>query len=856
MAINPAEITTIRVDQLADATLTLDSLFPHTVGTELKSSTIQELVDLAATAIGVSGGVGFLAESRTDGQTLPAIPTNPSFMLVGVGTFVNLNGYPDLICTEELNALMSLTDHWEVAVEIPIAPIGGIEITNTSQLVNDGEDGVHPFITLADLPSNLILYPTNVASDIGGYSKIVTDIHDVDYNEPAVDISTGAITTTSQLVASLATAPNLISGNPGVFNITTLGNIKKVSGNGEANFYFQVYKRTGGGTETLIGTSSNTEPVTLSTYVQFLTTAIWDDGTFTDTDRIVLKFYANRIAGGTDPTYNFQFGGETPVRTLVPIPLSVVPINGVQTVTGTTVDNTDALNPIVNVPTLQQVTDAGNETTDGIGIQSLIIKAGDAYRDVVGDEMSFSAFGGGASNNLLFNWVDNQISFTKNVGLDNGLYELMNTPSATPRTLAFTSITKSANFTAENDQDYTATATLTVTDPTPVTGKGFQVHVIGGTSTIGGVGYTAGALVYRYYDGAVWVSTNLKQSLQNVLDFNHDLLDGNNFQGTLAGDANTGTNVNGFGADAGNLNTGSNVNLLGSGAGYENSGDNVSFLGTGAGDANTGSDVVGIGQSSASGNTANHVNVFGSLAGTNNTFKNVNLFGFQASADAENQNVFSKWVSGVTKYLGRLSFNNITADRKWEFPDASGNIALISDTITDGVTTIAPSQNAVFDALATKVNIWKSGITGATVTNTLTITPAYSQLIPAGTFVAGDAPKLEFRAAEGLVGKTAISSLYFYVNTANNLSGATQLGISTGAATNIRYFQIERTLAIKGATTKCYPVASSASTDNISANQSLATVSIDWTVDQYILFAIGFTVADQTLTGDFYKITK
>ena len=75
--------------------------------------------------------------------------------------------------------------------------------------------------------------------------------------------------------------------------------------------------------------------------------------------------------------------------------------------------------------------------------------------------------------------------------------------------LNLTTETKNTNFTAENEQDYTATATLTVTDPTPITGKGFQVHVIGGTSTIGGVGYTAGALVYRYYDGVVWVSTDM-----------------------------------------------------------------------------------------------------------------------------------------------------------------------------------------------------------------------------------------------------------------------------------------------------------------------------------------------------------
>jgi hypothetical protein len=39
-----------------------------------------------------------------------------------------------------------------------------------------------------------------------------------------------------------------------------------------------------------------------------------------------MKYYANRISGGSNPTYQFQFGGVTPVRTLVPIPLSVVPV--------------------------------------------------------------------------------------------------------------------------------------------------------------------------------------------------------------------------------------------------------------------------------------------------------------------------------------------------------------------------------------------------------------------------------------------------------------------------------------------------------------------------------------------------
>jgi hypothetical protein len=505
MAINPDNITTIRVDQLPEDTLALVNEFAHTNGTELKKATIQSLVDLVAAAVGAGSGVGFLPISVTDGQQLPDVPADPSFFLAGIGTYLNINGFPDLICTEELNAIMSLTDHWEIAVEIPInaeigvqsvtgsavdntdplnpivnlgggssttptlqqvtdvgnettnqikiqkiglfnspegdynyievsegdwyfknaytdrnfvinserltsqksyllpdensaiqcfngvdsdkiaenfmsysangtiiftdpypsflagyivhvidgtTTIGGVDYTSgalvyrfyngtdwistdmnagggatkTSDLINDGDDG-NPFISLLDLPSNIIFYPTNVASDISGYVKIVTSITDPSYNTTAVDVSTGAITTTSQLISSLATSPNIIVGNPGVFNITTIGNIRRTSGSGTASFYFQVYKRTSGGTETLIATSANTIPVLDSgTYVEFSSTAIWDDGIFLDTDRVVMKYYANRIAGGSNPTYQFQFGGVTPVRTLVPIPLSVVPI--------------------------------------------------------------------------------------------------------------------------------------------------------------------------------------------------------------------------------------------------------------------------------------------------------------------------------------------------------------------------------------------------------------------------------------------------------------------------------------------------------------------------------------------------
>jgi len=139
MAINPDNITTIRVDQLPEDVLSLVNEFAHTNGTELKKATIQSLVDLVAAAVGAGSGVGFLPISVTDGQQLPDVPAEPSFFLAGIGTYLNINGYPDLICTEELNAIMSLTDHWEIAVEIPIAPLSGaVQSVGTASIVKIG----------------------------------------------------------------------------------------------------------------------------------------------------------------------------------------------------------------------------------------------------------------------------------------------------------------------------------------------------------------------------------------------------------------------------------------------------------------------------------------------------------------------------------------------------------------------------------------------------------------------------------------------------------------------------------------------------------------------------------------------
>jgi hypothetical protein len=132
-------------------------------------------------------------------------------------------------------------------------------------------------------------------------------------------------------------------------------------------------------------------------------------------------------------------------------------------------------------------------------------------------------------------------------------------------------------------------------------------------------------------------------TLQEVLDNNHDLVDGNFFAGDTAGDNNTGTNVN----------------ALGRGAAFDNTGNAVNALG----------------QEAAVGNIGNDVNALGFRAGVENTFNNVNLFGETAQADENGQTVLSK--DGTI--MARISTAELTASRKYTLQDADGTLAFLDD---------------------------------------------------------------------------------------------------------------------------------------------------------------------------------
>lgn len=122
-------------------------------------------------------------------------------------------------------------------------------------------------------------------------------------------------------------------------------------------------------------------------------------------------------------------------------------------------------------------------------------------------------------------------------------------------------------------------------------------------------------------------------TLQQVLDNNHDLVDGNNFQGISAGSNNGGTTVNAFGTQAAEDNTGNRVNALGESAGRENTGNSVNLFGSDAGFRNVGSDCNFFGTAAGQDNQDKNVHGFGDSAGRRNQARHAVFIGAQAGYD-------------------------------------------------------------------------------------------------------------------------------------------------------------------------------------------------------------------------------
>ncbi len=165
--IDPLLTDTIRVGQLPPEAFNLTDKLPHEIGDDLKQGTVQQLADVIGDYLGGVGGLAFNPNTIQDGETLPVTTVN-EFMLLGVGTFHNVGGNPDIITTEELNVVTSNGSFWSLAVEIPI----NVELAGITQNIRSGYTETTPsenavFLALADKLS------------LGGYTGTAQSIIDL-----------------------------------------------------------------------------------------------------------------------------------------------------------------------------------------------------------------------------------------------------------------------------------------------------------------------------------------------------------------------------------------------------------------------------------------------------------------------------------------------------------------------------------------------------------------------------------------------------------------------------------------------------------------------------------------------------
>lgn len=128
-----AEYNTIRVGELPPAPWGMTNLLPKEVAGNLTRGTVQQLADLISDYIGTASSLAFNPTTILDGGTLPDTDS-PEWVLVGKGTFYNVNGGATITTTEELNALTSNGTVWALSVEIPI----NVELAGIVQSVRSG----------------------------------------------------------------------------------------------------------------------------------------------------------------------------------------------------------------------------------------------------------------------------------------------------------------------------------------------------------------------------------------------------------------------------------------------------------------------------------------------------------------------------------------------------------------------------------------------------------------------------------------------------------------------------------------------------------------------------------------------
>jgi hypothetical protein len=185
------------------------------------------------------------------------------------------------------------------------------------------------------------------------------------------------------------------------------------------------------------------------------------------------------------------------------------------------------------------------------------------------------------------------------------------------------------------------------------------------------------------------------------------------------------------------------------------------------------------------------------------------------------------------------------------------NKTIIEDAIVNGVTAVAPSQNAVFDALALKQAVlsytpYRNLQTSQTaLTGTTAETIVFTATIPANSFNSSDIIKVLYGA-----NKTTATSTYtlrLRINTTNTIVGAPTIATYSGTATaqmNI----LTRSFNLNGGNLYGLSGTSSSLTDIIASGTGLVSNTLNPANIFYIFATVQLANSGDSIIGNMLSI--
>jgi len=216
------------------------------------------------------------------------------------------------------------------------------------------------------------------------------------------------------------------------------------------------------------------------------------------------------------------------------------------------------------------------------------------------------------------------------------------------------------------------------------------------------------------------------------------------------------------------------------------------------------------------------------------------------------------WGSGSIAPYVSLSFANnqlqLQGTSSWAVSASRAITASFATTASFLLGSVTSASYAATASLLTgRLSTYRSFGTGSTVgTGTTTLTATTSFLIPANTFTTGDILRVRYRVRK--LATNANTTTGIYINTTNDISTATTLGILTANTTLMQMKRDFYILAATGINTEHVGVGTSLATDDTSTGRASST--INWAADQYIIFGITHTNTNDSGYSTMYYLER